>query len=384
VARVGGVYGEGRETGDVARLPGWQDYAVTSAAPSADDRLWRKIDALIDRAPSVGALLSHRLEVPAARRLRAAGRDVPSEFYARERLAGLIALSAPVVLESICRACDAPAIVIKGPEVAARYPDPSLRLYRDLDLLVRKPEVAHRALSAAGFEPVGDPGLFVDIHHLRPLLARGTLLPVELHSRPKWLRDARPPDIDELFEVAVPASMGVPGLLALPAEHHALLLAVHSWAHEPLRTLRDIIDIAIVAEDADRSEIWRLACAWRVERVWRTTISAVDAIFDGGRVPWSLRIWAQNLRATRERTVLEHHLERWLSNFWAMPSSAAFGRMPRRLLDEIRPSPDETWRAKATRTRTALRNAPRPRSDHQRSLDERGRRPAKAPADASD
>jgi hypothetical protein len=366
----------------VAGSGGWHDYRVPSAAPEADGRLWRKVDELVDRAPSAGDLLSHRLEVPAARRLRALGRPVPGDFAARERLAGLVTLAAPVVLRKIRDAYDVPTIVIKGPEIAAHYPDPSLRFYRDLDLLVRDPGAAHRALLDAGFELVGDPDLYVDIHHLRPLLANGTLLPIELHSRPKWVDGGRPPSVDELFEAAVPGTMDVPGMLTLPAEHHALLLAVHSWAHEPLRTLRDIIDVALVAERADRDEIRRLARAWRVEAIWRTTISAADAILAGGRTPLSLRLWAQNLRSARERTVLENHLERWLSDFWAMPTGAALARLPRTLLDEIRPSAEETWRTKAARARIALMNAPRRRSDHHRNLDERLRAPAGRSSDA--
>ena len=49
-------------------------------------------------------------------------------------------------------------ILMKGPEAAARYPDPALRPFCDLDFLVDDPAAAHRALMAAGFVEVGDAG----------------------------------------------------------------------------------------------------------------------------------------------------------------------------------------------------------------------------------
>ena len=53
--------------------------------------------------------------------------------------------------------------------------------------------------------------------------------------------------MDELLAAASPRDGGPAGILVLPPEHHLLLLAAHSWAHEPLRRLRDIVDMALVA-----------------------------------------------------------------------------------------------------------------------------------------
>ena len=51
-------------------------------------------------------------------------------------------------------------MLMKGPEVAAHYPLPSDRPFRDLDLLVEYPAAAHRALIGAGFVQVADPALY--------------------------------------------------------------------------------------------------------------------------------------------------------------------------------------------------------------------------------
>jgi hypothetical protein len=363
------------QAGDV-RTPGRCHHLVVEASRSSDgDGLWGAVEALIDRAPSDDDLRSHRLEVPAARRLRARGRVVPPDFVEQERRAAIAALMAGRVLEQVRAAYDGPALVFKGPEIAARYPDPALRGYGDIDLLVPDADAAQRALLAAGFRLVGDPELYIDIHHLRPVLADGMPLPIEVHSRPKWVDSLRPPATELLFDEAVPSATGVAGMLAPDPARHALLLAVHSWAHEPLRRLRDMIDIAAVAAAAEPGKIDALARAWGVERIWQTSSAAVAALFGKRPTPWALRLWAQNLARVRERTVLENHLQRWLSDFWALPPLIAARGVPQTLVDELGPGGDERWREKAARTALAVRNASRRRSQHDRELDERARRP---------
>jgi hypothetical protein len=362
------------QPGDVEGRRGWHDWQVSLATSSGGGGLWEAVDALIDRAPSEDDLRSHRLEVLAARRFRTLGRPIPADFAAEERFAAVALLTTPLLLERVRAAYDGPAMVLKGPEVAARYPDPALRGYGDIDLLVPDAEAAHRALLAAGFQLVGDPELYVDIHHLRPVVANGFPLTIEVHSRPKWLDPLAPPATDVLFESAQASATGVAGMLAPSPAQQALLLAVHSWAHEPLRRLRDMIDIAAVAAAADPAEIELLARAWRIERIWGTTIAAVDALLADQRTTWALRMWAQNLGRVRERTVLENHLQRWVSDFWAMPPLAAARTLPRTFLEEVGPGGGETWRDKLSRTALAVRNASRRRSHQDRELHDRSRR----------
>ena len=331
--------------------------------------LWRAVDALIDRAATEDDIRAHRLEVLAARRYRVLGRPVPPDFVAQERLAGLVALATPLILDRVRAAYEGPAIVLKGPQVSARYPSAALRSYGDIDLLVPDASAAQRALLAGGFHLVGDPELYVDIHHLRPVAVNGLPIHVEIHSCPKWLDGMAPPSTEMLFASAVPSGALVPGIVALPAVQEAVLLAVHSWAHEPLRRLRDLIDVAAVGQSQDFAEMTALARSWGVAKVWATTIATVDALFANRRTPWALRVWAQNLPRVRERTVLEGHLQRWMSDFWAMPPLAAAAGLPRTFLSEIQPEGDEGWCQKLTRTALAIGNAPRRRSHHDRTVE---------------
>jgi hypothetical protein len=336
-----------------------------------DGPLWAAVDALVRRAPTLADLRSHRLELFEARRLRALGAEVPPPLLALERSAAVGALAAPVLLERIREAYSGAAIVFKGPEVARLYPSPVLRPYSDLDLLVDEPEAAQAALLAAGFEEVGDPDDYVDIHHLRPLSLPELPLVVELHTRPKWVPGLRPPPVAELFAAALPAGGG---LLRLPPAHHALLLAAHSWAHEPLRRLGDVVDVAAVAGEARPEEIESLAAAWGASRLWGATRRAVDAVLGNAPPSRPLRLWGQNLAQVRERTVLENHLQRWLSDFSVLPPASAGARLPGVLASELLPERAESWAEKLVRAGRAVRNASRPRSEHHHELERRRRR----------
>ena len=148
------------------------------------------------------------------------------------------------------------------------------------------------------------------------------------------------------------------------------MLAVHAWAHEPLRSLRDLVDIAILTAEADLAEIDEIARRWGVAKVWRTTHATVEALFADGRPPVPMRVWARHLEAARERTVAESHLEKWLSPFWALPVRTALQHTFRRIAEEVRPVPGELWRTKLSRARLAVRNAGVRRSSHQRLLKE--------------
>jgi hypothetical protein len=338
-----------------------------------DSGIWHGVAELVDRAPGLSDLRNHRIELLAAQRWRELGRPVPPELLAAERWAALVVLTAPVLLQRARSAYGGTMLVLKGPEIAAHYPDPALRPFKDLDLLVDDAEAAQQALLGAGFRPVGDPSLYLDIHHLRPLAFPGLPITVELHSRVKWIDGLAPPAAAELFSLATDGAVGVESVLALPPQHHALLLAAHSWAHEPLRRLRDVIDVAAMAAGIDRDLLRALARTWGIEKVWTTTIAAADAVLVGGPMPWALRLWGQNLRKVRERTVLENHVQRWLGDFWVLPADQAIRALPPKLAREVRPENAEGWRSKLVRTRHALRDAFRPKSEHDERLDRSSR-----------
>jgi hypothetical protein len=338
--------------------------------------LWACVDQLVDQAQSLSDLVEHRLELIAARRWRSRGELVPRELVEQERLAAVMVMTAPLLLEKIRSVLTGPIVLFKGPEVASRYPDPSLRPYGDLDILVRDAPSAHEALKSAGFRELGDPTLFVDLHHLRPLALRPFPLVVEVHTRPKWIDALEPPPTEELIAAAVPSRLDVDGISTLRPDHHALVLVAHAWAHEPLRRILELVDIAAMSEGLDREELERLARRWRMQRVWKTTLAATDALLANGvaREPLPLRLWARNLPAARSRTVFESHLARWLAGYWALPFRAALSATAASAIRALRPEDNETWGDKFARMRLAFRNASTPRSEHDRELESRRRR----------
>src|SRR5215831_17176771 len=155
--------------------------------------LWGAVDRLVGRAPTVADLRSHALQLLAARLWRRIGRDVPVDFEQLERKAAVVTMATPHLLAKVREVYDGPALLHKGPEVAAHYPDPALRLFGDVDILVPDAERVQQALLAGGFEPLGDPALYLDLHHLRPLRWPDLPLIVEIHGRPKWIEGLFPP-----------------------------------------------------------------------------------------------------------------------------------------------------------------------------------------------
>jgi hypothetical protein len=329
---------------------------------------WPAIDRLIDRATRLEDLRRHGLQLLAGRRFRASGRRVEPQLVHDEQLAAAVALSAPRVLERVRAAYDGPIVLMKGPEIARLYPAPHLRAYGDMDLLVDDAEHAQRALLAAGFRAVGDPRLYVDIHHLRPLLAPGLAVPVEVHDRPKWPAGERPPATEELISRAVPSEAGVDGILTPPPAEHALLVAAHSWAHVPLGRLSHLLDADLLAANCAEVELRSLSTSWRLERIWQVTAAAADTLFRDEPRAWPLRTWARNLPAARERTVLERHLEEWLAPYAAAPARRALGASAAAFVGMGRRQPDEAWRAKLRRTARALRSPSVRLSEHGRAL----------------
>ena len=260
-------------------------------------------------------------------------------------------------------AVDEPVVLMKGPEVAQWWQDPLTRSYRDLDVLVEDSEATWHRLHEAGFQPTGDPALYLGIHHLRPLVWPGLPLVVEVHHQPKWLDDAAAPTA-ELLRTAVPSATGIPGLLALEPARHAVALAVHAWAHVPLGRLCRLVDVAALAQGADRAELVRIARAWDVERLWRTTQATIDSLFAGRRRPLVGHIWARHLWDAREPTVLERHLERWLGAFSGFPPARAAATTRKNLSHQFALAEGETRPQMIRRSARAAADAFKRLSDH--------------------
>jgi hypothetical protein len=330
--------------------------------------LWSAADRLVDRAPATADLRAHGLHLLGAARLRALGRPVPDELFAEELHAAIVTLTVPALLARVRAACDGPLMVMKGPEVALRYPDPALRSFKDVDLLAGDAAVAQEALLAAGFQECGVPDDYDRKQHLRPLMWPGLPLAIEVHHAPLWVDGLVAPSPGDLFEAAEPSGLGVKGFVAPSPAHHALLLAAHAWAHEPLRRLVELIDVAAVAAETDRATVRTLARRWRCERLWRNTEMAVDAVLYGAAPSLALRTWARHLHDARERTVFETRVQRIAGPAWALSARTAPRAMFRASTAHLRRHDGEPWRAKLVRTRGLVRNVGLPKSEHDRLL----------------
>ena len=306
----------------------------------------------------------------AAEVLEARAAAVPEALRPHLERTRVLALAAPFVLGRVRDVCDGSILLVKGPEAAIRYPH-GARGYGDLDLLVPGAAAVQRQLGAAGFEEMPDPeGDWVGIHHLPPMRWRGSLY-VEVHSEPHWPDDLRAPSIDELLEAAVPSQAaceaGVEGILAPAASHHALLLAAHAWAHQPLGRARDLVDAGAFRAEADVAEIRATARRWGIARLWETTERAIDGLLHQRR-PLPFRLWAGHVPELRDKTVFEDHLERLCSPIWAYPPRTAARRVGRALLGEVQPAGDDGWGEKLGRSFTALRRPSKPIDEHRRLL----------------
>ena len=347
---------------------------VRLRVPELSPAVWDAVGALVDGAASLERLRAHRLHLLAAARLRAAGRPVPDALALEERRSAINALTVPALLRRVRAAVDGPVLVLKGPEVAARYPDPVQRPFGDLDLLVPDAAACLRALSADGFVAIGDPRLFRGIHHERPLTLPGLPVWIELHSSPKWPDGLAPPPTAELLEAAVPSATGADGISAPDPAQHALILAAHSWAHDPLRRVGELVDAAAMADGADLVALRAQARRWGLHRVWGTTERAAAALLGRGRATLPLLTWARHLPAVRERTVFEAHLDRWLSGFWGLPPGPAIAGARAAAAEAISPAAGETAATKRSRMRRAFANAFVAQSRHADELEQAGLR----------
>jgi hypothetical protein len=131
-----------------------------------------------------------------------------------------------------------------------------------------------------------------------------------------------------------------------------------------MRTLRQLVDVLAFVDDRDRIELGRLAARWGIERGWSSTLAVADWLLRGEEEPRLVGTWARYLRELREPTVLEMHLQEWLSPFWLTAPRPATRKALQALLRDFRPRPDQTWGGKARQTLRALTHPQRTRTEH--------------------
>jgi hypothetical protein len=351
------------------------------SAGHATAALWERVDELVDAAPGLAALRAHRLQLLAARRWRELGREIPDDLRAEEQLAAVRDAIAPDLLARVRAATDQPVLLLKGPELARRYPRPSLRPSIDLDLLAADADRLQAELLAAGFDEAEDPvwaarladGVdpFADKHHCRPLRWAGWPLRLEVHRRPSWPAWLPQPPAAELLERAEPGE--AEDILVLPPAAHVIVLGAHVWVSNPFARLRDLLDIALLLQEVDPAEADALARVWGVGRMWASTRGVAESVFLGGRTTSAERVFGRHLGSVREQTVAEVHLTRWASPFWALPPRRGLRISVAGLASDLRPAVDEPWRSKVRRSLRALGNAGETKSRHEEELGPEGR-----------
>jgi hypothetical protein len=171
----------------------------------------------------------------------------------------LAARELPAVASAVESAISAPAIVLKGPAISDRlYPDPGLRPYGDLDLMVDRDslEDAKRALSAIGYEERVEyrPG-FAATHGHTLDLAR-SLGRRQIHVEVHW----RVSD-DALGEALSHAALargaeevsGIPGAAFPSLPDQLLVCALHLMSHREKRLawLEDIRRLQLAAGEGE-------------------------------------------------------------------------------------------------------------------------------------
>jgi hypothetical protein len=351
--------------------------------------LWQGVGRLLERlAPDV--VSDHGLGALAARRLRLLGQELPERLVREERAARVATLVAPALLARARAAYDGPLMLVKGPELVDRYPD-GARGFGDLDLVAGDAERAQAKLLAAGFrlQPGTPPVDYERHHHLHPIVWPGLALPIEIHRRVMWPEGLEGPSNDELFAAAGSAHVGVDGLLVPDPRHHALLLAAHAWGEVPMRKLRQLVDVAVFADDGDLAELEELARRWGFARGWRATLSAADWLLRAGPEPAFVGIWARYLRSLRDPTVFEMHVQEWLSPFTLAPPGPALRLSLGAVRRDLRPGAHESWGAKARRMGRAMLHPSSPKSMYDRRFGSRpargdGRLAARGPGSAAE
>jgi Uncharacterised nucleotidyltransferase len=330
--------------------------------------LWDRVEELIDRAPSWRALRAHRLHLIAARVRGTRGEPVPADVLAERRHAAIVSMAARAVLERARRAYGGGLLVMKGPEVAALYPDPSDRPFHDLDLLAENADAAQASLVKAGFIELADRTRYLGAQHLAPLLCPKFPLVVELHSRPNnppWLPRVSAASV---LSHAIVSSTGVDGLLAPDPAAHALLLAAHGWAHDPLGCIRDLVDVAATMHGADRSRTAALARDWGWDRMWNVVVAVTDHVLADDPSPWATRLWARHLLTARDRRVLENQLARIAAPICSLPARRAPAGVAGAVCRIVTRADDERWAQKLRRSRLSVRHALMEKSEHEQHL----------------
>lgn len=180
-------------------------------------------------------------------------------------------------------------LVVKGPSLAEIvYPDPLLRAYQDLDLVVRAEqlpeavaalEASHHQMLDANWDLLLElrPG---EVHMRGPA---GTVIDLHWHLlNSADLRDRFSIDMNGLFERSMPASIGEVSVHTLDPVDRLVFVALHACVSggDRLIWLNDVV--ACAREPLDRSAVFERARAWQVRNALSLMLHRADRVLGTG------------------------------------------------------------------------------------------------------
>ena len=235
---------------------------ILAAFPIEPGTDWASVIGLA-RRQRVSPLLFWRLEQRESDAGGGAGapQEVMDELRRDLHTAAAQAMLAELQLATILgmlSAADVPVIVVKGAATAAFYPDPALRAYGDIDIMVAKAQLdaAERALNGLGYECFASKAWWLDhFHHLPPMVSeRGGLL-VELHWGLDYEAGKGRLPADDLWARAVQWTVQGQPTLRLDTIDAVLHLCRHAVVqHRVYGAFRSLCDLAQLTEGWGQEE----------------------------------------------------------------------------------------------------------------------------------
>jgi len=267
---------------------------IASTAADQSPVAWDSLLALA-RENRVDVLLLHGLQL---RGVQAVPREVLAALDAYERqnrarndasVEMLVRILGKLAERAI------PCLVFKGPIVARAYPDPGMRFYWDLDLLVPREQLAgvHEALLPLGYERDAlsprEERLYMRYHFAHTYCSTGTGPDIDVHWRLFPSSFPIPVDYTALRSRAEPAEIGGVRTRTFSREDMLVYLALHG-AKEEWRRLQMVADVAAILS-AEPSIDWerclRIADVCRARRKVLLALSLAKELL-GGTVPSQL------------------------------------------------------------------------------------------------
>lgn len=296
-------------TGEAPRRPGAgfeagpEEMAVRWAA-LAGTTPWAQVATWLIDVDDEPMLASQGLAPLRAGLRHVAGRDLtPSDREALHQAATAF-VTQLALLERIHALDVGPVVVLKGPEMASRYPHPSWRRSGDLDLFAADAPEVQRRLLAGGFEPAEEELAFRNLHHLVPLQLPGFRVAVEVHHGLGWPAGAREPPPAAVVATAVPA-WSDDRFLALPAELALAHQLQHAWHAVPFGTVRDAVDLVALRDRCDPGRLERDLRSSGLWRLWTATERVAEHALGvtGASRPLVPRVVARPLLGRRDETM---------------------------------------------------------------------------------